>query len=77
MHSHLSLAWRILHLPPQLELGVLNGWICHMFTVSVTALILRYRVPFVLTCIMQYGPLYGCSYLLALLFSSMTKSATW
>jgi hypothetical protein len=40
-----------------------------MFTVSITALILRHTVPFVLTCAMQYGPLYGCSYLLALLFS--------
>ncbi len=34
-------------------------------------------VPFVLTCVMQYGLLYGCSYLLALLFLSMTKSSTW
>ncbi len=42
MHARLSLAWHILHLPPQLELGVLNGWIHHMSTVSVTALILRH-----------------------------------
>jgi hypothetical protein len=73
----LSLARHILHLPPSLELGVLNGWICHMFTVSITALILRCTVPFQLTCVMRYGLLYGCSYLLALSFSSKTKSPTW
>jgi hypothetical protein len=48
-----------------------------MITVSITALILRCTVPFVLTKVMQYGLLYGYSYLLALLFSSMTKSPTW
>jgi hypothetical protein len=63
MRSRLSLARRILHSPPRLELGVLNGWIHCMFTVSVTALILRRTVPFVLTCVVRYGPLYGCSYL--------------
>jgi hypothetical protein len=62
---------------PQLELGVLYGWICHMFTVSMTVLILRHTVPFILTCVMQYSLLYGCSYLLSLLFFSMTKSPTW
>jgi hypothetical protein len=77
VYARLSPAWHILHSPPQLELGVLNGWMCHMFTISVTALILRHTVPFVLTCVMRYGPLYGCSYLLALLFSSITKSPTW
>jgi hypothetical protein len=64
-------------LAPRLELGVLNGWICHMFTVSITALILRCTLPFILTCVMWYGPLYGCSYILALLFLSMTISPTW
>jgi hypothetical protein len=47
-----------------------------MLTVSMTAFILRHTDPFVLTCVMQYGLLYGCLYLLALLFSSITKSPT-
>jgi len=36
-----------------------------MLTVSVTVFILRCTVPFILTCCMQYGLLYGCSYLFA------------
>jgi hypothetical protein len=54
----------------------MDGYIVAMFTVSITALILRRTVPFLLTCVMQDGPLYGCSYLLALLFSSMTKACS-
>jgi len=58
-------------LAPTIEVGSLEwmdttyGWIQPMLIVSVTVFILRCTVQFVLTCCMQYGPLYGCSYLLA------------
>jgi hypothetical protein len=42
-----------------------------MFTVSVTELILRCTVPFVLTCVMRYGPLFWLGWILSRLQLSM------
>jgi hypothetical protein len=55
----------------------MDGYIICLLYPLLSALILRHTVPFVLTCVMQYGLLYGCSYLLALFFVSMTKLPTW
>jgi len=74
LENHLSLVRRILHSPPRLKLGVLNGWIRRILTVSVTDFILRCTVPFVLTCCMRYGPLYGCSYFLRAPFRPKTSA---
>ena len=48
--------WRILHLPPWLELDdiILYGWICLMLMVFITAPILNCTAPLVLTCIIRY-----------------------